>query len=178
MKRLLLILPALLFTSVAIPQVNLAQTNLAQTNLAQASHSSSSEKSVRVRATLDRSLELDPNAKQDDRSASISVKKTTLPEIELSTTLPLKTLALKVGLVIDRQGKILQTIVYKDSPTLKLHPELKQSIEEIIFAAFFSAEDSLFDIKPLIEPNSLPEAFFRIAKVQIQLQETSPNLSE
>lgn len=121
-------------------------------------------------------LERDPNERQRDGALSITVKNETIPQlkIEFPAKLPAQVLDLKVLIVMDREGRVVQTEVRDDSPSFQTNPELKDSkIRENVQAVvnnLLSSTNDLFEVKP--EANATSDQLFsRIAQIQLRVSQ-------
>jgi hypothetical protein len=94
------------------------------------------------------SLELDPNAKQDDGALSVAFATTKIPPIQLPVTAPQQPLDLRITVTIDNStGEVVGSTVRKDSPTLQASPELEDAAQTISYN-LLQAAGKLFDVVP------------------------------
>ncbi len=129
---------------------------------------------AKFQGTIARTLERDPNERQQDGALAITVKNETIPPISIASLSKLsnQVLDLKVLVIVDRDGRVFKTEVRNDSPALQANPELKESktredLEATVFQ-MLSSRDDLFEVKP--EANATPDQLFsRIAQIQVKV---------
>jgi hypothetical protein len=83
--------------------------------------------------------------------------------------IPVKVLDVKVGLIIDAAGRVLDAKLYDESPTLIEHPELKDTLDGLVDQAFMSS-DTLFKVKFEVQNEASQDLLaYRIARVRFRV---------